>query len=72
MHKMNGKDYKRLTLRELVLIPDKAALEAIPEGNVLIDTINPHSFVTAQTDEIFTRALRSADYLRGHKVTLAE
>ena len=52
-----------MLLRDLKLVPDRKALETIPEGKVLIDTVNPHSFVTAQTDPVFAQALRSADYL---------
>ena len=35
----------------------------IPEGKVMINTINAWSFVVAQKDEVFAEALRSADYL---------
>ena len=52
-----------MTIRELRLVPDKKALEKIPEGKVLINTINAWSFVVAQKDDTSADALRSADYL---------
>ena len=52
-----------MKLRELKLVPDKRALGAIPEGKVLINTVNAHSFVTAQKDAAFSEALLSGDYL---------
>ena len=54
---------KGLKIRELILVPEKEALGKIPEGKVLINTVNAHSFVTAQTDEAFAEALQSGDYL---------
>lgn len=54
---------QRLKIRDLVLVPFKEALEAIPEGKVLINTVNAHSFVTAQRDEAFAEALLGGDYL---------
>ena len=52
-----------MLLRDLTLVPDKASLASIPEGKVLINTVNTHSFVTAQQDEAFARALLEGDYL---------
>ena len=54
---------KGLKIRELKLVPEKAALAGIPEGKVLINTVNAHSFVTAQEDEAFAEALTGGDYL---------
>ncbi|MCM1109255.1 MAG: WecB/TagA/CpsF family glycosyltransferase [Clostridium sp.] len=52
-----------LRLKELVLIESREELARIPEGKVLINTINAHSYNTAQHDERFARALREGDYL---------
>ena len=45
------------------MVKSKEALELLPEGKLLIDTINAHSFVTAQKDETFAEALLDADVL---------
>lgn len=39
------------------------ALAEIPDGKALINTVNAHSFVVAQQDDAFARALRDGDYL---------
>lgn len=52
-----------LKLSELKIVESKAALKDIPEGKVLINTINAHSFNTAQKDELFAVALAKGDYL---------
>lgn len=52
-----------LTLRELNLFPDLAGLDGLPEGKLLINTVNAHSFVTAQKDAEFAAALRRSDVL---------
>lgn len=52
-----------LLLSDLDIIKSKAALEGIPPGKKLINTINAHSFNTAQRDELFAEALRNGDYL---------
>ena len=38
-------------------------MDAWPEGKFLIDTVNAHSFVVAQKDEAFAKALLGADAL---------
>jgi len=38
-------------------------LAHIPEGKVLINTINAHSYNTAQKDDAFAEALKGGDYL---------
>ena len=48
---------------DLSLVPSKKALEDIPSGKVLINTVNSHSFVTAQKDDAFAAALLGGDYL---------
>ena len=52
-----------LALSELELVGSKEELAAIPEGKVLINTINPHSYNVAQKDQEFAEALRGGDYL---------
>lgn len=52
-----------LKLKDLILVESRAALSAIPQGKVLINTINAHSFNVAQKDELFAEALRNGDYL---------
>ncbi|MBO4827013.1 MAG: WecB/TagA/CpsF family glycosyltransferase [Prevotella sp.] len=50
-------------LSEIKLLPSRDALKAIPEGKILINTINAHSFNVAQKDVLFAEALLKGDYL---------
>ena len=50
-------------LKELSILESLDALNNIPEGKVLINTINAHSFNTAQKDDLFAEALMNGDYL---------
>ena len=52
-----------LRLSDLYIIESRDALKDIPNGKVLINTINAHSFNTAQKDEVFAEALSKGDYL---------
>jgi N-acetylglucosaminyldiphosphoundecaprenol N-acetyl-beta-D-mannosaminyltransferase len=52
-----------LKLSELHILEFKESLGALPEGKVLINTINAHSFNVAQNDEAFAEALAKGDYL---------
>lgn len=52
-----------LKLSELKIVESREALKEIPEGKVLINTINAHSFNRAQKDKLFAEALREGDYL---------
>lgn len=52
-----------LRLGELKIVESREALKEIPEGKVLINTINAHSFNQAQKDGLFAEALRAGDYL---------
>lgn len=52
-----------LKLSELSIVESRDALRDIPEGKVLINTINAHSFNVAQKDELFAEALAKGDYL---------
>ena len=50
-------------LSTLNILPSRDALATIPEGKTLINTLNAHSFNTAQNDPLFAEALRKGDYL---------
>lgn len=52
-----------LRLKDLTIVEDLKALSRIPRGKVLINTINAHSYNTAQKDALFAEALRNGDYL---------
>lgn len=52
-----------LRLSDLSILESKDALRDIPDGKVLINTINAHSFNVAQEDEAFAEALSDGDYL---------
>lgn len=52
-----------LRLSELSIVESRDALKDIPEGKVLINTINAHSFNVAQNDEAFAESLAKGDYL---------
>ena len=52
-----------LRLKELYIVASKDALRGVPEGKVLINTINAHSYNVAQKDDAFAMALRNGDYL---------
>lgn len=52
-----------LKLSKFCIAESKAALNAIPEGKILINTINAHSYNTAQKDDFFAEALSKSDYL---------
>ena len=54
---------KLMKLNNLNIVCSQAELGHIPEGKVLINTINAHSYNTAQTDEAFAEALSKGDYL---------
>lgn len=52
-----------LRLSDLIIVESRSALALIPAGKVLINTINAHSYNTAQKDELFAEALANGDYL---------
>ncbi len=52
-----------LRLKDLTLVESRGALSRIPAGKMLINTINAHSYNTAQNDALFAEALRNGDYL---------
>lgn len=52
-----------LTLKELTLIASSKDLRSLPQGKLLINTINAHSYNTAQKDSLFAKALIEGDVL---------
>ena len=52
-----------LQLKTLNIVCTQAELAGIPAGKVLVNTINAHSYNTAQEDEAFAEALSKGDYL---------
>ena len=52
-----------MKIKELIIVKTKENLNDIPEGKVLINTINAHSFNVAQKDDLFAEALSKGDYL---------
>ena len=52
-----------LRLKNTYIVESKDQLAHIPEGKVLINTINAHSYNTAQKDDAFAEALKGGDYL---------
>lgn len=51
------------SLKDKALVCSIQELAEIPQGKVLINTINQHSYNVAQTDPLFAEALRNGDYL---------
>lgn len=52
-----------LRLSELSIVESREALKGIPEGKVLINTINAHSLNMAQKDRLFAESLAKGDFL---------
>ena len=52
-----------LQLKTLKIVCSRSELDRIPGGKVLINTINAHSYNTAQKDELFAEALCCGDCL---------
>ena len=52
-----------LKLKELNILDSREALKQIPQGKILINTINAHSYNTALKDNLFAEALMKGDYL---------
>ena len=52
-----------ISLKSLSIVESRDALNRIPEGKVLINTINAHSYNTALEDEAFAEALQKGDFL---------
>lgn len=52
-----------LKLKDIKIVESKKELEALPEGKLLINTINAHSYNTALKDAFFAEALIKGDAL---------
>lgn len=52
-----------LKLKDLNIMRSREELKNIPDGKILINTINAHSYNTAQKDDLFAEALKNGDYL---------
>lgn len=52
-----------LKLKEIKIVESKEELKALPEGKLLINTINAHSYNTALKDDFFAEALMKGDAL---------
>ena len=52
-----------LCLKNISILESKDALKDIQDGKILINTINAHSYNTAQNDSLFAEALAKGDYL---------
>ena len=50
-------------LKSLEIFGSKAELASLPEGKLLINTINAHSYNTARKDSLFAEALTNGDVL---------
>ena len=50
-------------LKTLTILGNKAELASLPEGKLLINTVNAHSFNTAKKDQLFADALTNGDVL---------
>ena len=50
-------------LKTLTILGSKAELVSLPEGKLLINTVNAHSFNTAKKDQLFADALTNGDVL---------
>ena len=50
-------------LKELDILGSRAELASLPEGKLLINTINAHSYNTARKDRLFAEALMKGDVL---------
>ena len=52
-----------LKLKELSLLTSRRELSLLPDGKLLINTINAHSYNTALKDSLFAEALTKGDVL---------
>lgn len=52
-----------LKLKDIKIVESKKELKALPEGKLLINTINAHSYNTALKDAFFAEALMKGDAL---------
>ena len=54
---------KMFRLKDLDVLGSKAELASLPEGKLLINTINAHSYNTARKDKLFAEVLMNGDVL---------
>lgn len=59
----NKKNTIMFCLKSLDILGSKAELASLPEGKLLINTVNAHSFNTAKKDQLFADALTNGDVL---------
>ena len=52
-----------LRLKNIDILGSKAELASLPQGKLLINTINAHSYNTARKDKLFAEALMNGDVL---------
>lgn len=52
-----------IKLKDIKIICSKSELTSLPDGKILINTINAHSYNTALKDELFAEALMKGDAL---------
>ena len=52
-----------IRLKTIKLVESKEELAKIPDGKVLINTINAHSYNVARKNDLFAEALTKGDYL---------
>ena len=60
---MNLIFFVMIKLKELNIVESKKDLQIIPQGKILINTINAHSYNTARKDSLFAEALTHGDVL---------
>lgn len=59
-------------LKSLEIFGRKAELASLPEGKLLINTINAHSYNTARKDSLFAEALTNGDVLLPDGVSIVK
>jgi len=52
-----------MRIRDLKLLKQRRDLEALPDGKLLINTVNAYSFTKAQVDPLFAESLMKCDVL---------
>lgn len=55
--------HTNLRLKDLQIVSNRRELDQLPEGKLLINTINAHSYNTARKDPLFAEALMKGDAL---------
>ena len=50
-------------LKDIKILGSREELKALPEGKLLVNTVNAHSYNTAQKDQLFAEALTRGDVL---------